>query len=239
MKKKFFKDRGFYIALCACIAVMGAVAYIGNRSEKQPLEQKTIDSVEIAESTALPMSENTLSPSPASTFSAATPIPKSTSAPSAKTTSKSVEVTDSTPSAVPTTAAEMSFQMPLTGKVILTFSDGALVYNKDLDDWRSHDGIDIQADVGTDVKAVADGSVKTVSSTPLGKTVTIEHDNAYTSIYANLDENVNVKADQKVKAGDTIGKVGKTSVAEQFMDSHLHFELLQDGKYKNPLDFVK
>lgn len=237
-------NKGFYIALCSCIAIIGAIAYIGN-SASEPVKQKASDNIKISDSKPTPYTTvqtpiPTKAPTPSPTVNTAKKTSESsgstTAKPIAKSVSKPVVINDNPPSP---SAAEMKFIMPVTGKIIGTFSDGGLLYNKDMDDWRSHDGIDIASDIGTDVKAVYDGKVTSIEDTSLGKTVKIEHINGYTSIYSNLDDSISLKPDRNIKSGDIVGKVGKTSVCEQFMDSHLHFELTKDGEYVNPLEFVK
>ena len=44
-------------------------------------------------------------------------------------------------------------------KKLLPFSNGKLVKNATLADWRTHDGVDIRAEVGDKVCAMADGTV--------------------------------------------------------------------------------
>lgn len=248
MNKKAFKKSGFYIALCLCIAVISAVAYIGNQSTF-PKDKNTSDTVEIHDS------EPTLTPrTPVPTkkpVSAVTASPVKTAKPinttakpiasSVKATSNPVKTTASQnikPSPTPTPTVENNFKTPLVGDIITTFSNGALIYDKYLDDWRSHNGIDIKSDVGSDVKAVFSGTITDISETANGKTIKIDHKNGYVSVYSNLDENVSVNVNDSVNTGDVIGKVGKTSIAEKFAEPHLHLELLENGKYVDPNKYI-
>ena len=57
--------------------------------------------------------------------------------------------------------------MPLDGNVAKGHSGGELVKYETLNEWRTHDGIDIEAAVGTEVKAAADGKVSKVFNDPL------------------------------------------------------------------------
>ncbi|MFQ8600238.1 MAG: peptidoglycan DD-metalloendopeptidase family protein [Oscillospiraceae bacterium] len=51
----------------------------------------------------------------------------------------------------------------------------------------------------------------------------------------SLNKNINVEQDQTVKAGQVIGSIGETASAEASEESHLHFEMMKDGKYLDPL----
>ena len=63
---------------------------------------------------------------------------------------------------------------PLEGEVVSAFSVDQLVYNAALADWRTHDGMDIAAEEGTDVLAACAGTVVHVSEDVLmGTTVVV------------------------------------------------------------------
>ena len=70
-------------------------------------------------------------------------------------------------------------------------------------------------------------------------TVTIEHDNGYTSVYSSLLTAEFVKEGEQVTQGQTIGTVGNSAVFEVAEDNHLHFELLKDGSSINPEIYLK
>ena len=53
----------------------------------------------------------------------------------------------------------MAYSLPVMSEVFNPYSGGELVKNVTLNDWRTHDGIDIKAAKGTDVMACADGTV--------------------------------------------------------------------------------
>ena len=53
-------------------------------------------------------------------------------------------------------------------------------------------------------------------------------------MFAHLNK-VLVKENDKIKANDKIGLVGKTGLATGF---HLHYSILKDGEYINPIHFV-
>ncbi len=139
------------------------------------------------------------------------------------------------------TAAENAFSpaMPLSGTVIKGFSSSPL-YSVTLDDWRSHEAVDISGAEGDGVFAIEGGTVTAVGRDMLlGVYIRINHNNGMESIYANLHTETTVTEGQAVEAGHQLGYVGKTAVLEQAEDEHLHFELIKDGKKVNPKEYIK
>lgn len=53
-------------------------------------------------------------------------------------------------------------------------------------------------------------------------------------MYAHLNKAL-VKENDKIKANDKVALVGNTGLSTGF---HLHYTVLKDGEYKNPIDFV-
>jgi murein DD-endopeptidase MepM/ murein hydrolase activator NlpD len=100
---------------------------------------------------------------------------------------------------------------------------------------RKHNGIDLMAPVGTDVRSVKSGWVVAArEARGFGKYVEIYHGQGLISIYAHLDE-INVNVLQRVRQGQVIGAIGKTGNANhRAILPHLHLELIQDGQYLDP-----
>lgn len=98
--------------------------------------------------------------------------------------------------------------------------------------WRLHNGVDFAAPRGTPVRAVADGVVLSAGwSGGAGRLVKIEH-NGFVSGYAHLAK-YDVRPGQTVRAGDHVGEVGASGLAT---GNHLHFMILKNGRFVNPLD---
>jgi len=132
-----------------------------------------------------------------------------------------------------------NFALPVFGSISLDFAMDKLLYSKTLDEWRTHSGIDIEAPVGTPVKAVADGVVSAIKEDPrYGILVILDHGNGLKTIYANLADGNMVVPNQKVKKGDVIGSIGNTAVFEIAEPTHLHFEVLKDGKLQDPKEYL-
>ena len=134
-----------------------------------------------------------------------------------------------------TTQEPLAFIMPIEGEVFAPYSQGELVRNLTLGEWRTHDGVDIRAAKGSPVRAVADGVVSQVYHDPMwGTVVEITHAGGLTSVTSGLDPAVAVKQGDSVRIEDTIGVVGSI-LSEVSLDDHVHFGLKQDGKWVDPI----
>ena len=130
--------------------------------------------------------------------------------------------------------------LPLEGEIIWGYSNGELVKSETLNLWQTHDGVDIAAEAGTEVKAAGEGTVLNVWEDALwGICVSIDHGDGYVSSYCGLDVSVPVTIGQEVACGDVIGKVGNTAECECLLPSHLHFEVKKDGTYTDPMIFAE
>lgn len=128
---------------------------------------------------------------------------------------------------------------PLDGTTVTVFSMTELMYDETMADWRTHNGVDIQAGEGDAVKTAADGTVRAVTVDELmGVTVLIDHADGYTTQYSSLQEAPPVAEGETVSAGQTIGYVGATAAAESAMGPHLHFSVSLDGKQIDPREYV-
>ncbi len=90
---------------------------------------------------------------------------------------------------------------------------------------RLHLGIDLQAPIGTPVKAAKSGKAYAKKNSGMGKHVVIRHIDGTKTIYGHLSKTF-VISGEPVKRGDIIGEVGKTGNAwNPTMLPHLHFEI--------------
>ena len=134
---------------------------------------------------------------------------------------------------------EIKFSAPVKGKILRDFARDSLVYSDTLQEWVTHNGVDIKADKTAVVTAAAKGKVYAIKNDPrYGLTVIINHDDGYQTIYANLLTAEYIVEGEKVEAGQTIGTVGKTATFEFSDEYHLHFELLKDNNYLNPATYT-
>lgn len=130
--------------------------------------------------------------------------------------------------------------MPVNGEIINPFSNGELVKDETLGVWKTHDGVDIKADVGTQVKAMNKGKVTKVWEDALwGNCITIDHGSGVIGHYYSLSKAMNVTEGDEVNAGEVIGSVGDTAECEAAELSHLHFGLKKNGEWIDPIEFIK
>ena len=141
----------------------------------------------------------------------------------------------------PTAAVIPEFVCPVNGNLVKDYSADIPVFSLTMEDYRVHCGIDIGAEAGTDVMAAADGKISKVFYDPMmGQTVEITHDGGYVSVYKNLQTKLPVGTVEgaSVSAGDVIGYVGDTALVEISDSPHLHFEIIKDEEFTNPLSQV-
>jgi murein DD-endopeptidase MepM/ murein hydrolase activator NlpD len=121
----------------------------------------------------------------------------------------------------------ISFQWPIDGPV-------ASAFGRRHRGW--HAGIDIQADMGTPIRAAAKGTVIVSGfERSYGNMVKIEHPGGFTSLYAHNLENL-VEVGDVVEAGAVIATVGRTGLASAH---HLHFEIRHEGMAYNPVHLLE
>ena len=130
---------------------------------------------------------------------------------------------------------KLIFSKPLDGQIQKIYSPDKVVFSKTLNKWKTHDGLDIEAQEGTLVLSMEKGEVINVyDDALLGKTIVISHIAGYYSQYSNLDENVFVSVGDKVVKGQRIGRVGKTAKSEFLDNSHLHLAVYLGEKSVDP-----
>ena len=141
---------------------------------------------------------------------------------------------------IPVNTDVVEFSLPVAStKVVKGFSDTQLQYNSTLNSWRAHYGVDLVANEGSEVFAVLDGTVKSVTTDKLnGTVIVITHANGLETLYASLNKNVNVSVGDKVLKGEQIGLVSTSASTEANDGPHLHFEVLQNGKNVDPSLYI-
>ena len=131
-------------------------------------------------------------------------------------------------------------KMPAAGQTVASYAMDCLSYNVTTRDWRTHNGIDIAAEAGTQVTAAADGLVSAVyQDETMGATVVISHDGGYTTTYASLDSDLSVQVGDTVEMGDVIGCVGSSALLESALGDHVHFSVSCNGISVDPLEFLE
>ena len=123
-------------------------------------------------------------------------------------------------------AKNLGYIWPTTGRVITQYFKG-----------RRHTGIDIDGDYSSPVYATADGVVEFAgwNKGGYGLMILVDHGNGLKSRYAHSSRLFVQKGDYVTK-GQTIMMVGTTG---RSTGTHLHFEILENGKYINPFKYVR
>jgi murein DD-endopeptidase MepM/ murein hydrolase activator NlpD len=219
--KSPFSTKGFYLAVAISLLAIGGAIWsvwtsLGNETAQ------TDPSSDISYYT--PITEN----------SSETEVQGDASEPY-EAPSSSVDV----PSKEEPSPVATSFAMPLKGDIAKSFSDSELKFSNTYKDMRYHEGIDINCDKGSSVKACGSGTVVAViNDSLLGVYIEIDHGNGIVSRYSGLNKNVLVGEGDTVKLGE---KIGITDIVpSECVDApHLHFELFKDSKAVDPLSIIK
>lgn len=147
---------------------------------------------------------------------------------------------DRTDPVTTTTEAPISvyYSFPLGNKVAREYSKGEIVKNKTTNDWRTHNGVDINGAKGDQVNAISDGVVTELEHSEIwGTIVTINHGNGFTAKYYGLQKDKVAQPGEEVKANSKIGVLGEIPI-ESADGIHLHFELYKDGVTVSPSDYL-
>ncbi len=124
-------------------------------------------------------------------------------------------------------------QWPVEGNIIRGFGNR---YNPDLKIEIESNGIDIKAEKGTAVLAVAPGRVEFSDWwQSYGKMIIISHSNGYYSLYSHLSR-VLISVGKDVKEGDVIGEVGDTG---SLSGPCLHFEIRKGREAVDPITYLR
>lgn len=230
--RKKFKSKKVYLTLSACAVVLSVAGWSTYLSVKDYFKPPPATNIKPQISKKqMPISEpKHLEPEKDNDFKSSETISHS------KNNFESLSESDAEEVQVASVnIKDLEIVYPSSDEIAKDFSDGKPMYSKTLGDWRVHDGVDFKADPGSDIKSVALGKVKNIyQDANYGTTVVVEHDANFTAYYCGLQENVFVKKDQQLKAGDNIGKLN-SSPCECCDDSHFHFMIFKDEKFIDPM----
>lgn len=210
--------KGFYIALAVCLVAVCGVAvsgFVGGLSVDTPTPtttRKTAVTTKVQQ-VVIPATDVT----------------------DDRTTMTTATTTTVAPTTV-TTAADL-FVFPATNRVLEPYSE-ELQYSETLGSWSTHNGVDFLADSGSQVKAIADGTVTCVYHDGLwGDVVEIDHGGKILSRYCGVQAK-GLREGETVKVGAMIGVIADIP-AEITEKAHLHLEVLSNDKYVDPLLLIR
>ena len=233
-KKHLFGGRGFYVALAVVIAGSALASYLAISTMMQKLSTPDTNSItgeeDIPWNSGAPVEQKQSSvPEPSSSSSAA---PSAQPSPSS---SAAAQPQSAEPAGLQTAQAR-SFVWPVQGRICAAFSGDELVYNDTMQDWRTHNGTDIAAAVGANVKAPTAAAVTLVKEDAQWGGV-VELDAGGVLVRVCGISGIVVKQGDKVKTAQILGTVG-TIPAESVGESHIHVEVQQNGAFADPASFV-
>lgn len=129
------------------------------------------------------------------------------------------------------------FQVPLTyTRISSPFTNKR--YHPVLKRYRAHLGTDFAAPTGRNIYAASDGKIEFVGTQGgYGKTIIINHQNGYKTLYAHQNSFAKgIRAGKFVKKGEHIGHVGSTGLSS---GPHLHFGMYKNGVAIDPMTVLK
>lgn len=229
--------RGFYIVMALAVVAVGASGYYLFEAVTDPLQSVQ----QAAEQFTAP---ETPVRTPTETPTQSRPVTKP----------ETITLPDEEPAAVipepapvqaaaPEVAVEPEvptvFTWPVKGTVLREFSLETLSPDPTMGDWRTHDGLDVGAKLGTRVLCMTEGDIAEIWEDPLlGTCVRVEHGGGLESLYANLSPQPTVKVGDHMEIGAILGAVGNTASAESGMEPHLHLEVFREGESIDPLELL-
>ena len=192
--KAVFGGKGFYIALALCLLAAGIVGYYTLLRPQAPAE-------------------------PASNPASNVPDDRDNA-----WVAPAVQPEEDVPTAPPAEETPISdpqdllpqVMSPLDGTTVTVFSVTELMYDETMADWRTHNGIDIQASEGDSVRTAASGTVLSVKDDELmGTTVVIQHGGGYTTQYSCLQKDPQGPAVGVISPAGPVGLAPKKADARR------------------------
>jgi murein DD-endopeptidase MepM/ murein hydrolase activator NlpD len=220
--KNFFRKEGFYLVLFLCLCLIATVTVINVRKNKALNETSKSDnefSLNIEDQTTTDFQKQN-----------ADRVENGVDGELAENSSEeevdSTETDDSLNVSAGTNL-DVVFNNPLEGVVSRTYTYPAPQLMAD-GTMRNIRGINIEASVGTEVKAAAPGEVREVSNeVEEGTYIVIAHANGLYTKYSNLSNDLRVNVGDQVDESTVLGTVGNTSkiFSNEEFGEHLNLQV--------------
>ena len=240
-KKRSKKEQvGFYTSLTICIIAIGMAAYSTftsftgyfqeDATEAAPVNQVVTGVTEpetVATETTEETTEEKTEATPAEiVVSTETTVDTNSNEPTESLTALQTMLTVNT-----------SLSYPLDNAHVLREYSEETVYNKTLNQWNAHTGVDFKCNVGDNVYSMGDGEViRVYEDDMLGNTVVVQSA-TYTAYYSGLSDKISLQKGSTVKTGDIIG-LAAVVPCEAMDPTHVHIEIKVDGTYVDPLNLI-
>lgn len=123
---------------------------------------------------------------------------------------------------------------PVKGELLSAFG---MRYHPILNYRRMHEGVDFRANVGDDVYATGEGTVKFAGlKGTYGRLLVIDHGFGFETRYAHLSSFASgIRPGTQVKRGDRIAFSGRSGQVE---GPHLHYEIYREGQPIDPINYL-
>ena len=254
--RKFLRDKGFALALLACLVAAAAAGVWAVRTVRDELDKnlsglKTPDSTSTAPgideglSTTTPQEDettwewptepaaNSVSNVPKAASSASRSASSASSVPQAGSGSvREPSALQGASSPASSSAAPASTQ-PIFGRVLNAYSGDELVYSSTLGDWRTHNGVDYACAQDAQVCAPAAGKVTAVDTDSRWGSVVCIEDSAGHLWRVCGTADPTVQTGDEVSVGQILGRAGSIP-NECAEETHIHLEVLQGEQYLDP-----
>ena len=121
---------------------------------------------------------------------------------------------------------------PVDGYVVSRFGyrDSPYTFETEL-----HEGIDIEAFPGAEIRATAPGTVKDITWDPVqGLTVSVQHKYGFSTYYSHC-QRISVESGQKVSKGEVIAYVGRTGKTTEYI---CLYQIKIGTKFVDPMPYL-
>lgn len=236
---KFISGKGFYAVLAVCLIGAGTAAWVA--------VDRTINSIEENNSQIIENNSQSSREEPNWDISETEETKKNktdievkenktqSSAQTKQEKSETKTENNNNEATKPLRPKALTFVMPIEGEVLYNFSDGKLIKDVTLNEWKTHNGVDIKAQVNSAVVAVATGKIEKITVDKVwGNVIEISHSDGTTAVYAGVVPMENLKVGDMVRQKQQIGKIEKIP-CEIAVEPHIHFAMKKEGKWINPL----
>lgn len=231
----FFTGKGFYIVLFLCAAVIGVSAWMmaaGNETMAESAKNSSVvmDNRRV-ETVIVPALDNDIEPAMADENAIKLEPPQ--------VNTDGIAVAETVPEEELESVSAQVYVWPVVGDIERSCCLNTLSYDITMRDWRTHEGVDIAAPLGTEVNAAHSGVVESVFEDEFfGTVVCVSHGDGICSYYANLAATPAVAVGTWVEPGQTIGSVGDTALCEIGQGTHLHYAVTVDGSWVDPMNYL-
>ncbi len=133
------------------------------------------------------------------------------------------------------------FINPTGGALIKEHSVEVPVFSVTMEDYRTHNGIDIYVQNGERILAAASGTVKEIWEDPMmGTCISISHTGGAETIYKNLSPEIpeGIAVGAPISEGTFIAVGGESALIEVSEEPHVHFEMKINGESVDPCEYI-